>query len=196
MTLSFLPTPLRQMARGCTTLPHVGSHPGVPIAFLMVFMGAANGLAYRGIPGAIFFGLGTCAFIFPILLLGAHGRARLSDDKVRRQAAKSLLSNWVNAHCAPHNSIVRIGLRLVPNPDPGCPHVVAWHDNPSYDITFPDALLRRLDIILTGSFDGMPARRPGKPIDPKSITVRTKALSAHERLAAVAELPEDLQSRQ
>lgn len=77
---------LRHMMRGMCHLPHVGDHPGIPVAILFLGIGAAVGAGRDGPIGALI-GLGfTGIWIIPILLVGAVSRSRLSDrmTKTRR----------------------------------------------------------------------------------------------------------------
>jgi len=78
---------LKDALRGLGTLPHVGEHPGIPFAILLMGIGAAVGAERAGIPGAMLGGAFIALCIMPILLIGAVGRSRLSDrldEKTRR----------------------------------------------------------------------------------------------------------------
>jgi hypothetical protein len=68
---------VKQAIRGCTNLPHVGSHPGTGAAILFIAMGALPGLGNTQYMLA-----GAClmaVFIVPLYLCGAVSRANLSD---------------------------------------------------------------------------------------------------------------------
>ena len=78
---------LRDAYRGLGPLPHVGEHPGVPFAILLIGVGAAVGAERSGIPGALVGGAFSALCVMPILLIGAVSRSRLSDrfdTKTRR----------------------------------------------------------------------------------------------------------------
>lgn len=62
---------LRQIRRGCGTLPHLGPHPGTWILVALVAMGAIAGT---------WLGAGIMLLLFgPIYLAGAYSRAKDSD---------------------------------------------------------------------------------------------------------------------
>lgn len=70
---------LRDAYRGLGPLPHVGEHPGVPFAILLIGAGAAVGAERAGIPGALVGGAFSALCVMPILLIGSVSRSRLSD---------------------------------------------------------------------------------------------------------------------
>jgi len=73
---------LRQTLRGCTSLPHVGEHPGTLIMFIFILMGGfagAKGGFWGFLGGASFMAL----FIVPCYLVGAYSRAQYSDQLER-----------------------------------------------------------------------------------------------------------------
>lgn len=76
---------LRDAYRGLGPLPHVGEHPGVPFAILLIGVGAAVGAQRAGIAGALAGGAFSALWVLPILLIGAVGRSRLSD-RINRKA--------------------------------------------------------------------------------------------------------------
>lgn len=78
--------PLKQMQRGCTTLPHVGEHPGTAYLFIFILMGAIGGLSGGWVGGLIGSAL-MAGSVGPIYLYGAYGRAQLSDE-IERDTAK------------------------------------------------------------------------------------------------------------
>jgi len=70
---------LQHGVRGLGRLPHVGEHPGIPIAIILLGIGAAAGAQRDGIAGAL---MGFCfaaIWILPLLLIGSVDRSRLSD---------------------------------------------------------------------------------------------------------------------
>lgn len=70
---------IRQIIRGCGTLPHVGEHPGTAFLFVFVLMGAAAGASHGGWRGAIGGALFMGACMAPPYLYGAYDRAQVSD---------------------------------------------------------------------------------------------------------------------
>lgn len=74
---------LRQMIRGCGTLPHVGEHPGTTPLFGFVALGAIAG-AGKGLWAAVGGAVLMAVFIGPIYLYGAYDRANLSDQLERK----------------------------------------------------------------------------------------------------------------
>lgn len=70
---------LRDAYRGLGPLPHVGEHPGVPFAILLIGVGSAVGAERSGIPGALAGGAFSALWVLPILLIGSVYRSRLSD---------------------------------------------------------------------------------------------------------------------
>lgn len=72
-------TTIEHAWRGLGPLPHVGEHPGVPFAILLIGVGAAVGVERSGIPGALVGGAFSALCVMPILLIGSVSRSRLSD---------------------------------------------------------------------------------------------------------------------
>lgn len=70
---------LKQMLRGCTTLPHVGEHPGTACLFIFILLGALAGRD-GGLAGCLGGAAFMTVFIGPIYLYGAYGRAQVSDE--------------------------------------------------------------------------------------------------------------------
>lgn len=68
----------RQMARGCTDLPHVGEHPGTMMLLCFVVLGALAGRD-GGLPGVLGGAAIMAIGIGPFYLWGAYDRANLSD---------------------------------------------------------------------------------------------------------------------
>lgn len=69
---------LRQIARGCTNLPHVGEHPGT--AFMLIFIAAGAVAGEKGgLQGMAAGALVMACCIGPIYLCGAYSRAQMSD---------------------------------------------------------------------------------------------------------------------
>ena len=68
---------LRQIRRGCGTLPHVGEHPGNPmvclVASILMFIGGWAGLAMFSV------------VLLPAYLLGAYERAEFSDQLTKKE---------------------------------------------------------------------------------------------------------------
>jgi len=75
---------IRQIIRGCGTLPYVGEHPGT-LFFIMYI--ALGGLAGRdgGISGFIVGCAIVAVVLGPMYLYGAYSRAELSD-KLSKQS--------------------------------------------------------------------------------------------------------------
>ena len=72
-------TTFEHARRGLGPLPHVGAHPGVPFAVIMILIGAAVG-AQRGEATGALLGVTAQAFwVLPLLLIGSVDRSRLSD---------------------------------------------------------------------------------------------------------------------
>ena len=72
-------TTFRHAMRGLEPLPHVGHHPGIPVAIILLGLGAAAGAQRDGLLGAL---VGLCfsaLWVLPILLIGSVDRSRLSD---------------------------------------------------------------------------------------------------------------------
>jgi hypothetical protein len=71
---------IRQIVRGCGTLPHVGSHPGTGTVFFLVLMcglaGASKGSWRGALVGAVF----MATFMLPLYFYGAYDRANTSDE--------------------------------------------------------------------------------------------------------------------
>jgi hypothetical protein len=69
---------IRQIIRGCGTLPHVGSHPGTAILVMFVVFGPLC-VTSAG-PAAMAMDAGLMILMFgPIYLWGAYDRAWISD---------------------------------------------------------------------------------------------------------------------
>lgn len=70
---------IRDIVRGSGTLPHVGSHPGLPFVLIMGGMAALAGANKGGVQGFLF-GLILSTLVFGTMFaIGAASRARLSD---------------------------------------------------------------------------------------------------------------------
>lgn|GEM_PF-7054823 len=70
----------RHAMRGLGRLPHVGEHPGIPIAIILVGIGSAAGAGRHGPVGALFGLCLTAIWVLPVLLVGSVDRSRLSDQ--------------------------------------------------------------------------------------------------------------------
>ena len=78
---------IRQIIRGCGTLPHVGEHPGTTFLVLLILIGAAAGHdgGWRGcIGGALL----MAAVFVPAYLYGAYSRANDSDQYEAERSAQ------------------------------------------------------------------------------------------------------------
>lgn len=80
---------LRDARRGLGPMPHVGPHPGVPIALVLIAIGAAAGAQRGGLSGSGLGALFMMSCILPILLIAAADRARLSDRITKNCAVSS-----------------------------------------------------------------------------------------------------------
>lgn len=69
---------IRQIYRGCGTLPHVGEHPGTVFLLMFIIMGAFAGVR-GGIWGVLVGAVAMFVFIGPLYFWGAYDRAQLSD---------------------------------------------------------------------------------------------------------------------
>lgn len=69
---------VKQIARGCNTLPGVGSHPGTFIMFILIGLATAAAGVLGFIVGAAVYG--------PMYLYGAYCRAELSDKMTTRKS--------------------------------------------------------------------------------------------------------------
>lgn len=70
---------IRQIIRGCGTLPHVGEHPGTVMLVGFIICGALAA-AHRGWNGALGGALIMAIGLGPFYLWGAYDRAQLSDE--------------------------------------------------------------------------------------------------------------------
>lgn len=70
---------IRQILRGCGTLPHVGEHPGTMSLFMMIAIGALVGASKQGAITAAGGAALMAIFTIPLYLYGAYGRAEDSD---------------------------------------------------------------------------------------------------------------------
>lgn len=78
---------IRQIVRGCTSLPHVGHHPGTAVMLIFALMGALSG--WDSGPYGVVFGAGfMMVCTAPFYLCGAYDRARLSDAIERKESSK------------------------------------------------------------------------------------------------------------
>lgn len=75
---------LKQAFRGLGTLPYVGEHPGI-IMFMMCVVVASLATADRGSFGFLVGALAMTGALGPILLIGAHDRAEISDYCVKEK---------------------------------------------------------------------------------------------------------------
>lgn len=75
---------IKQVWRGAGHLPHVGTHPGTPILFILLAVGIAAG----GFAGFLI----MFAFFGGIYIFGAYARAQTSDEieRVRELEEKNL----------------------------------------------------------------------------------------------------------
>lgn len=80
---------LRQVIRGCGTLPHVGEHPGTGMLLIFILMGAAAG-ANGGLRGCIGGAAFMALFMVPIYLWGAFERAQDSDAIAAQSKGRTL----------------------------------------------------------------------------------------------------------
>lgn len=71
-------TVLRQIIRGCGTLPHVGEHPGTVLVVFIVVLGVVAG-GRGGWLGALLGGVLMLGVFGPMYLWGAYDRANISD---------------------------------------------------------------------------------------------------------------------
>lgn len=77
---------LRQIIRGCGTLPHVGEHPGTLLLFAFFLLGGAAGRNSGAV--GIVIGASIMVIVFaPIYLWGAYERAKTSDAIERLKGA-------------------------------------------------------------------------------------------------------------
>lgn len=70
---------IRQIIRGCGTLPHVGDHPGTVFMLAFLMIGALAGAERGGLRGSIGGALAMAVFILPLYLKGAYDSAQDSD---------------------------------------------------------------------------------------------------------------------
>lgn len=70
---------IKQVLRGCGTLPHVGEHPGTEYLIVFIVLGALTGAEEAGWLGAVGGAAFMVAFFVPIYLVGAYDRANDSD---------------------------------------------------------------------------------------------------------------------
>ena len=75
---------IRQIARGCGTLPHVGEHPGTAMLFVPVVSGALAGAHAGWIGTVVGAAIMSCVFV-PMFLYGAYERAQESDRMTNRE---------------------------------------------------------------------------------------------------------------
>ncbi len=79
-------TALRQIIRGCGTLPHVGEHPGTLYVVALIGAGAYAGATRSGsVLGALVGAAIVGVVILPMYLYGAYERARISDRMEARR---------------------------------------------------------------------------------------------------------------
>lgn len=69
---------IRHTIRGCGRLPHCGAHPGTPLLYLFVSLGAAMG-SYEGVVGALVGAGFMLAWTGPLYLWGAYDRSKLVE---------------------------------------------------------------------------------------------------------------------
>lgn len=75
---------IKQIIRGCGTLPHVGEHPGSGLVLMLLLAGACAG--YKGEWLGALFGAGVMAAVFvPMYFYGAYCRAQDSDAYEREK---------------------------------------------------------------------------------------------------------------
>lgn len=70
---------LKHIIRGCGDLPHLGPHPGTPIIFIFIILGAlaGRGGGHLGMLGGAL--VMTVVFV-PMYLIGAYQRSVESDQ--------------------------------------------------------------------------------------------------------------------
>lgn len=78
-----------QCLRGCSDLPHVGSHPGTMWIIFMITAGAAAGAERGGVNGAIGGALFMAIGLVPFYLAGAYYRAKDSDRRTATEGSKN-----------------------------------------------------------------------------------------------------------
>lgn len=71
---------IRQIIRGCGSLPHVGEHPGTGLVVIFVTVTGVIGANASGVLGAVCGALFAAAAFGPAYFHGAYKRAQLSDD--------------------------------------------------------------------------------------------------------------------
>jgi hypothetical protein len=79
---------IRQIIRGCGTLPHVGEHPGTDTLIVLLVLGMIGGSQKGGWIGGLVGLAGMAIIIGPVYLYGAYGRACLSDELSSEQGAQ------------------------------------------------------------------------------------------------------------
>jgi threonine/homoserine efflux transporter RhtA len=72
---------IKQIKRGCGTLPYYGEHPGTMVCILLILVGAVAG-AQDGLKPALVGMLITAVFVLPMYFMGAYYRAKDSDELV------------------------------------------------------------------------------------------------------------------
>lgn len=78
---------IKQAARGCTDLPHVGPHPGTGILLFFITIGCAIGIQRGWIQAAVCGGAMLVLF-GSMYLVGAYQRAEHSDQLEAQETQK------------------------------------------------------------------------------------------------------------
>ena len=76
-----------QIARGCTTLPHVGAHPGTLIFVMFILLAGLAGVKNGGVIGFLGGAFIMVLGMGPFYLYGAYSGAQLSDQLELKYAA-------------------------------------------------------------------------------------------------------------
>lgn len=78
----------KQMYRGCTTLPHVGDHPGTLVFLMYSFSTGLLCIENNGVIGFFKGSIIMMILLGPFYLIGAYQRAEYSDELTRKKNEK------------------------------------------------------------------------------------------------------------
>lgn len=175
-------TRIRMVRMGLGTMPHVGPHPGLGFFFTMMAF-AAIGVVQKGLLPMLVATVFMALVIGPLVLYGAHGRARSSLNMARKANLAPILQAYTDLHF-PVGTKVRLEMMAMPKaggwvPEPGNRKLHIWVDSQAHELPLHVALLCEQALTPLGIF-AIPSQY--------STHVALPFPSAHARIQAAARI--------
>ena len=178
----------RQIWRGSQSLPHVGPHKGVWFLIAMMSGFAAMGIPLGGVLGAFFGAVSALAAFGVAFAFRAIDRAEKSDELVRREGMAQLCRQWVDTLSFTPDTAIRV-LFTMENNLTNC-RVFLFAKGAQQLAEPPKHIKDEFLRILTTPIDPKQSFHCPTPWELSHIDLRTRDLSAHERMEALCVLNE------